>query len=146
LKETVYKYLYNNASEAAIQIHACYWQMTMTMAMLHPPTALTMAAAKRTDMAWMEAHGQCVLLEMVRLVKNAHTCMDNATTDNIWPLKPTARRIMALTRAITFLPTETVAFKDMNMIPVDIIILVNISMAVFALKRIITRANAAQAT
>jgi hypothetical protein len=85
-------------------------------------------------------------LEMVRLVKNGHTCMDNATTDNIWPLKPTARRIMALTRVIAFLPTETVAFKDMNMIPVDIIILVNISMAVFALKRIITRANAAQAT
>jgi hypothetical protein len=107
-----------------------------------------MAAVKRTDMAWMEAHGLCVLLEMVRLVKNGHTCMDNATTDNIWPLKPTARRIMALTRVIAFLPTVTVAFKDMNMIPVDIIniILVNISMAVFALKRIITRANAAQAT
>jgi hypothetical protein len=99
-----------------------------------------MVAVKRTDMAWMEVNGLCVLLAMVRLVKNGHTCMDNATTDNIWPLKLTARRIMALTRVIAFL----VAFKDM--IQVDFIILVNISMAVFALKRIITRANAAQAT
>jgi hypothetical protein len=109
------------------------------MANPHPPTALTMlVAANKTCMMWMETSGPCVHLPMVLLVKNGHFYEENVARVKLLPLSRTARRIMASTRANTLIQqTLTVPFKDSTT-------LVNTRMAVFVLRRTITRVNVKQ--
>jgi hypothetical protein len=82
---------------------------------------------------WTEANGPYVPLPTVRPVKSGRFFEENAARSNMWSLLPTARGIVASTRAIALI-------RQRSRVPFKVIItLVNMQMVAFALKMTITR-------